>query len=486
MAKKTNGENDVPADPNARLVTTAEDKAKSAKWFARARELGDKRQFDTAIEYYVSGLEFWPDAVEEACKPLHGCGVARKALGGKKPGLKDTMKRSTTDKNAKQAYVNSLWLFANDPDNVGYIEAVTRNASRLRAEDAAKWAGGIFYKSLESNQKATGKQFQTLIQLFEELGDRAGARGETAFGVEAYQSGVEMLNLWRRRIPKDQQVEVSLKSLSTKLTILKGKYQDGDSYRDSMQDAAQQADLHDQQRTIQTDDRVDELVAKAEAEYQQNPTHGPAIKQFVEFLCRRERKEEETRAIGVLITEYKRTNEYRWKQAADEIRIKQLGREVRETEKTGDPAALKETQVAQLRFELSVFKDRVERYPSDHRARFEYGVRKFRAGQFDDAIPLFQTARTDPKNRAACGMYLGRCFFRKGYHSQAVSALQEAINDHEYTDDELAKTMRYWLARAQEAAGSGDAAGKTYGELLQLDYNYKDVRARLDALTARG
>jgi len=486
MAKKTNGENDVPADPNARLVTTAEDKAKSAKWFARARELGDKRQFDTAIEYYVSGLEFWPDAVEEACKPLHGCGVARKQLGGKKPGLKDTMKRSTTDKIAKQAYVNSLWLFANDPDNVGYIEAVTRNASRLRAEDAAKWAGGIFYKSLESNPKATGKQFQTLIQLFEELGDRAGARGETAFGVEAYQSGVEMLNLWRRRIPKDQQVEVSLKSLSTKLTILKGKYQDGESYRDSMQDAAQQADLHDQQRTIQTDDRVDELVAKADAEYRQNPASGPALKQLVELLCRRERTDEETRAIGLLINEFKRSGEYRWKQSADEIRIKQLGREVRETEKTGDASALKEARVAQLRFELTVFKDRVERYPSDNRALFEYGVRKFSAGQFDDAIPLFQRARTDPKNRAACGMYLGRCFFRKGYHSQSVSALQEAINEYEFSDDELAKTMRYWLARAQEAAGSGDAAGKTYGELLQLDYNYKDVRARLDALTARG
>ncbi len=485
MAKKTNGENETPADPNARLSTSADDKAKAAKWFARARELGEKRQFDTAIEYYVSGLEFWPDAVEEACKALHGCAVARKQFGGKKPGLKDTMKRSTTDKNAKQAYINSLWLFANDPDNVGYIEAVMRNASRLRAEDAAKWAGGILHKGLEGNPKTSGKQFQAIIQLFEELGDRAGARGEHAFGVAAYQSGVDALNLWRRRIPKDQQAEAALKSLSTKLTILKGKYQDGDSFRDSIQDAEQQADLHDQKRSFQADERMDELVAKAEADYQQNPA--PAtIKQLVELLCRRERKDEETKAIGLLINEFKRTNEYRWKQAADDVRMKQLGREVREAEKAGDPAALKEAQIAQLRFELTVFKDRVERYPSDHRARFEYGVRKFRAGQFDDAIPLFQTARTDPKNRAACGMYLGRCFFRKGYHSQAVTALQEAIAEYEFTDDELAKTMRYWLGRAQEAAGDRDGAGKTYGDILTLDYNYKDVRARLDQLTACG
>lgn len=92
-------------------------------------------------------------------------------------------------------------------------------------------------------------------------------------------------------------------------------------------------------------------------------------------------------------------------------------------------------------------------------------------------------ARNDPKNRAASEMYLGRCFFRKGYHSQAIGALQEAIKGHEFTDDELAKTMNYWLGRAQEAAGHADAARTTYGNILRLDYNYSDVRARLDALS---
>jgi len=133
MLKKNKGETpDAPADSIARLTISDEDKVKAKKWFVRARELGDKRQFDYAVEYYVNGLEFWPDAVEEACKPLHGCAVARKQSGGKKPGLKDTMKRSMSDKNAKQAFVNSLWLFGQDPDNLSYIEGTARSASRLR------------------------------------------------------------------------------------------------------------------------------------------------------------------------------------------------------------------------------------------------------------------------------------------------------------------------------------------------------------------
>src|SRR5205814_9785329 len=142
MAKKTTDDAVQPVDPNARLITSPEDQSKARQWFTRAREGGDKRQFDYAVEYYIHGLEFSPDAVEEACKPLHGCAVARKTTGGKKPGLKDTMKRSTSDKNAKQAYLNSMWLFGHEPDNAAYIDAVARNAGRLRAADAANWAAG--------------------------------------------------------------------------------------------------------------------------------------------------------------------------------------------------------------------------------------------------------------------------------------------------------------------------------------------------------
>lgn len=486
MAKSGNGNSDTTPDFNARLATSAEDQTKAGKWFERARELGDKRQFDYAVEYYVNGLEFWPDAVEEACKPLHGCAVARRQTGGKKPGLKDTMRRSMNDKDAKKALLNALWLFGHDPDNMNFIEGVAKNASRLRAEDAGRWAAGVLLRAFDSSPKVNAKQFQTVVRLLEELGDRAAVRDEASFAASAYQTGVEALNLWRRRIPADDSVEKAVKHLSTKLTILKGKYEKGDSYRDSIRDSEEQVDQHDQQRSIQSDDRVDTLLAKADSQYKQNPDSAEALKHLIDMLCRRERSDEETRAIELLLNQHKRTDTYRWKHLADDIRMKQLGRRTRELIKQGDQAAVKEQQIAQLRFEHGVFKERIERYPTDHRVRFEYGLRNFRAGRFDDAIPMFQSARADPKNRAACGMFLGRCFFRKNYHAQAVAALQDAIEEHEFSDDDLGKSMRYWLARAQEASGDPDGARKTYGSVLQMDYNYSDVRARLDQLPASG
>jgi len=484
MTKKDKVVSDGAADANARFVASPEDQAKAKKWFDRARELGDKRQFEHAVEYYVNGLEFSPDSVEEACKPLHGCAVARRQYGGKKPGFKDTMKRSMNDKDAKSAFVNALWLFGRDPDNAAYIEGVAKNASRLRAEDAATWAGGVLLRAYESNAKVSGKQFLALAKLFEEIGDRAAARDESKFAVETWQMGVESLNLWRRRSPKDRNTENALRDLSTKLTILKGKYKDGDSFRDSIADRAEQDDLRDQQRSVQTDDRVDQLIAKTEQEYREDPDSPTTLNRLIDLLSRRDDERDELKAIEVLMADYERTGAYRRKHAADDIRMRQLVRRVRAAKKAGNDEALKEAQIASLRLDLAIFKERIDRYPTDNRIKFEYAVRLFNSGRYDEAIPLFQAARADPKNRTACALYMGRCFFKKGYHSQTISTLEAELTGYEFSDDDLAKGMLYWLGRSEEASHQVEAARKTYGKILELDYTYRDVRDRLDALAS--
>lgn len=481
MAKHKDADAAGSPDAIQRHVTAPEEKAKAKKWFDRARELGEKRQFDYAVEYYVNGLEFWPDAVEEACKGLHGCAVARKQTGGKKPGFTDTLKRSMTDKNPKQAFVNSLWLFGRDPDNPQYIEGVMKSAAKLGADDAAKWAAGVYFRILESNPKSAGKQYQPLVQALEELGERAASRAEHSLAVETFQMGVEVVNAWRRRSSGDAAADNALKNMSTKLTITKGKYK-GDSFQESIADQQGQKDLHDEQRMMQTGERVDQLIAKAQADFERDATDPRHLNKIIELLTRQEIEEYETRAIGILVGEFKRTNEYRHKQMADDIRLKQLARGVRKAEKSGDEEAVKQARIASLRFDLATYKDRVERFPTELRYKFEYGVRLFNAGRYDDAIPVLQAARSDPKNRTICALYLGRCFYKKNYPSQAITTFQEELAVYHSADDETGKGLLYWLARSQETAGNTSAAREGYGKIVQMDYNYRDVRARLDKL----
>ncbi len=482
MAKNKKDDKTPPEDLNAKLETTSEDKAKAKKWFLRARELGEKRQFDYAIEYYVNGLEFWPDAVEDACKPLHGCAVARRQTGGKKPGFKDSMKRSLNDKDARKAFMNALWLFGHDPESTAYLEGIVKTSNRLRADHAAMWAGSVCLKALEGHAKSSIKQFIALAGSLDEVGERAAKRGDVELAVEAYELGVQTLSNARRKAPSDNALETALRNLSTKLTITKGKYEKGDSFRDSVRDGQEQKDLHDRQLSVQTEDRWEELVAKAEAEHEENPDDKPAFKRLIDLLCRPEKESGEKKAMGFLVAQFKRTEEYSYKEHADDIRMKQLARRVRAAIKSGDQAVIKETQIASLKFDLAAFKDRVARYPTDNRVKFEYGTRLFRAGRFDDTIPVLQAARSDPKNKTLCSLYLGRCFFKKSYYSQAISTFQEELKAYAHHDDDLAKKMSYWLGRAQQESGDIEAARDTYGKILQIDYNYQDVRDRLDSL----
>ena len=62
------------------------------------------------------------------------------------------------------------------------------------------------------------------------------------------------------------------------------------------------------------------------------------------------------------------------------------------------------------------------------------------------------------------------------------TTLSKALEAHESTEDETAKALKYWLGRSQEGDGQVDDALATYGELLQVDYNYRDVRGRIDGL----
>ena len=95
---------------------------------------------------------------------------------------------------------------------------------------------------------------------------------------------------------------------------------------------------------------------------------------------------------------------------------------------------------------------------------------------------MLQEARNDPKNRIVCMLLIGRSFFEKGLSSQAVAALNQAIEEHELGGDDLGKELYYWLGRSSEGARKTEEAIKAYGQVIQWDYNYRDVRERLAQL----
>ncbi|NLX13595.1 MAG: tetratricopeptide repeat protein [Phycisphaerales bacterium] len=477
LRKSEKSDNDAPF---AMPTFSDEEIGKARQCFKRARELAEVKNYDYAIEWYINGLNFWPEAVEEGHKPCRAAALFR---GGKKTSFGDQRKYKLNAKEHKTAMLNAEMLLSKAPQNLSYMEAMFKSAAQADFIDAVMWIGEIFYDVACREDKPNAARFECMRQVYEDLSDRV-ADAYPDLGIKFLERAVEALARVSNLKPRDMSVSTDLRDVTGKLTILKGKYSSAGSFRDSIHDADSQSEIHDKERIVQSDDRLDQLITAAKGRYEANPTKAAVVNELVDLLCRREREQDENQAIGLLVKAYQETREYRYKVRADDIRMKQLNRQLRVKMEAGDPAEAKEQYKEKLRYELKVFKDRLRHYPSDMRLRYEYGRRLFQAKHYDEAIPILQEARSDPKTRIFCSLYIGQCFYKKGYYDQAIETFLEAIKGHEISDDELGRQLHYWLGRAYEEDGQPDNALKIYGQLIQWDYNYGkgDVRKRIDEL----
>jgi tetratricopeptide (TPR) repeat protein len=80
---------------------------------------------------------------------------------------------------------------------------------------------------------------------------------------------------------------------------------------------------------------------------------------------------------------------------------------------------------------------------------------------------------------------VGLCFFLKGWFTDAVDVFTQAIESYELKDDDVAKELRYNLARVYEEQGESGKALEIYRRIAQLDFAYKDVGKRVDKLRSK-
>jgi len=460
-----------------------EDKKKARAWFERARTVADTRNYDYAIECFVNGLAAWPDAVDEGHAPLRLVSLQRRQAGGKKPGVLAAMKHPISGKDTVKAALNAEFLLAKDPGNIAYLEALFKNAGKSCLKKTVMWIGPTYFEACQQEKKPSQSRFMTVRNVYEELSARCEEENDLDTALEAMQRALQALEYARQLRPQDTGIDEDVRNLSSRLTMLKGHYGKAESFRESVADAQTQAELRGRDRLVQTDEFVESQIRGARADLEANPHVAAKVFALVDLLVKRDRPAEEDEAGQLLTRYYEQTGNYQFKKRADDIRIKQMTRKAREILTRKDRQAAQEHLVKQLNFEIEVFAERIKNYPTDLSLKYQLAQRLLRADRIDQAIPLFQEARGDPKHRVGCNVYLGRCFYEKGYYPQAVNTFNEAIKNYEVAGDDASKEMHYWLGRSLEAAGQKEEAASTYGQLIQWDYNYKDVRERLDALT---
>jgi tetratricopeptide (TPR) repeat protein len=124
-------------------------------------------------------------------------------------------------------------------------------------------------------------------------------------------------------------------------------------------------------------------------------------------------------------------------------------------------------------------KRRVERNPTDLQLRFELGERLLEAGLFNEAIPELQRARQNPNARLKAMSHLGRCFVLKGMLDMAANQFQSAASEMSAMDI-VKKDTLYELGMVYERMGRKEEYLKCMKEIMEVDYGYKDVAARVE------
>lgn len=475
---------EVAAEESGPPTFSDKEKNTARKWFKHGDGNRDKHDYDYAIESYITGLGFWPEAVEEGHMPLRSIAIQRAQTGGKKPSMVEKMKRSTGGKDNKVAMLNAEFLVCKDPLDNGSWDALVKNAVRGGFLEAALWAAPLVIDSLKRDKKLSTSRFKNFRELMIEGGETAIDWGQNKLATGLLEKGMESIDFLMSRNPGDDTLRNEQRNLAGKLAIAKGKYEDADTFRDSLQDAESQKLLHDAERGKQGEGTLEAAIARLRETWEADKGSAGTLNRYMEALIKTEDKKYEDEAIKVLRELYKETTSYSHKMRADNIMLAQKKRDLRALlAKANDTKSEDDAQSYRLatqdynQTELDILKERVAKYPTDLRIKYQYGSGLFRNGEYHEAIPVLQEAQSDPRVRHRALLKIGRSFHETEAYSQAAEVLREASESYEM-NDETSKELMYRLALAYEADGKLDDAKNTLGKLLRIDYNYAGGEAR--------
>ncbi len=465
MAELPAGYTDIPE----------EDRTKARLFFDRGRTVADTGNFEYAIEMYVQGLSLDPEDVE-AHKFLREISLKRKASGGKPLGMFDRMKLAKVTKDDKQNLLNFEKLLAYDPGVTDYMLGILQNAHRGGFYDSVLWIGPILQKANADAKTPDFNKFIILKDVYKQLGEWKLATDACHYAMKLH--------------PNNMELGTELKNLGAQHTMTKGGYGKARSFRESMRDGEGQKRLMDQDKDIQSADLLVRMVKETEAEYQADPEDSARLGKYVDALRRTEQPEYEEQAMQILDEQFQRTRQFRFRKTLGEIRMAQLARRERtlreqvNADPTDDEAKTMYQDFVNERneTELAEYQLLLEAYPTDSTARFAVAQRLFRLKRFQDAIPVFQQVRADPKYRSTAGVFLGEAFLFSGFVDEAVDTLKVIIEEYPNKGDDRSREMYYWYGRALEEKKETPGAIKCYSQVAQWEFNYRDVQTRIKRL----
>ncbi len=438
---------------------------KGKAFFDRADQLAETGNWDYAIQMYLEGIQREPDSMERGHQPLREVALKRKAQGGKSAGVMEQFKRRG-GKEPIEALLNAEFLLAKDPGNVNHMMAVLKAAQRLELPALIKWICDIIFVATRQAKRPGKRALMVLAEAYAQA--------------EEFPSAAQVCDMAMRLYPGDNNLEEMAKNYTARATIKEGQYDGEGSFVKSVRDMEKQVELAQRDHMAMGREFLEKDIERAREEYEESADVPGKVDALVEALLKIEEEAYENEAVDVLKKTYAANGLYRFKMRMDDVKARQMRRQYNRLKAAGEREAALALAREQLAFELKMYAERAEQYPTDMSLKFDLGYRQLLAGQIDEAIASLQQAQREPKRRIQALNYLGQAFERKGWHREAVETYERALQFE--PSEERSKEINYNLAQSLKAMGEKEKALDHFSRVAQMDYRFRDVREQIETL----
>ncbi len=476
------GKKDAPGEakkePQGPLSFSPE---KARAWFERARTVQDTGNHEYAMACWLSGLRLDPTNVDSLKAFFRAA-----SEHGKAPS-KD-MISATSGKTDLDKYLRELLEWSCDQANTEHAIGTVEWAAKLGLKEPAAFMGPQAFALVIKAPKQRKADYLAMADVFEKCDryDLAAKAAEQALRLD----------------PSDAQLAGFVRNLAAQSTMNTGGFdqsgQEG-GFRSNIRDADKQRNLDDQDRLSKNTSTIERVVEITKTEYEANPADKPCVQRYAKALLDRGTPDDEAKAIEVLTKAFTETQEFRFRMLAGEIRIRQAKRAMRPLQTAADANPADETArsalaVANKSFadlEIDEYQARATAYPTDLGIKNELGRRMFEAGRFNEAIELFQLAKTDGRSKNTVMSYLGRSFAAIGWHDEAIETFRTALEGYTDPTDAAGLELRYGLLCALQDRGkenhdlaAAEEAYKLASAIAVHQMGFKDIRTRRDQIKA--
>ena len=307
---------------------------------------------------------------------------------------------------------------------------------------------------------------------------------------ELYEKSVELMNAVCELFPDDTDLSADRNKIQAKKVIQ--KFDEAESQADVLANKDQAKELEEESQEIRTNEDLDKAIDRARARVESEGEDARAREVYADLLYRKNMIVEAIEQFEAAIEIDPNNNNVRARLGDAKIdmikrnaaKIEKRAKKVSGDERKQLVARLKATKKKLLDTKLAEYNRRLKVNPNDLGTRFELGVLYFNGKAMDKAIQQFQRSVVDAKLAFPSSRYLGHCFKTKKIYDLAIKEFENAGKKPGVSAGDRMGVL-YETANCYEEMEKWSDALAIYKKILEKDFAFKDVSAKVDEIQKR-